>query len=339
MSSSVLSPSTLHFAGCLLRRSKKLQLLGFPTYKYDCGKGISHFTGLLSAHLQPSSRLNQRSLATNNILEIKMRCLTTWSTATTVGSPATFNRLFSRNSYALYFLCVQPTFQDFSIASKVPLRFINNQRCSSKTFKVLSNRETKSLGKILSNSRRNSEKAGEKSTVNKNIEDIPLPENPKTEEKKLTLYQRFKKTYKEHGKVLVAVHVATSLVWFGSFYTAASLGFDIVPLLESWNMSEKVISPFRSGGLGNVALAYLLYKLATPARYTVTIAGTNFAIKYLQKEGKMKVVPKADSLRSLYNEGKEDIKGRSKKRMTMIRRKARARRKQRNNNEEYSEKP
>lgn len=41
------------------------------------------------------------------------------------------------------------------------------------------------------------------------------------EEKPLTLYQRFKKTYKEHGKVLVAVHLATSSVWFGCFYTAA----------------------------------------------------------------------------------------------------------------------
>lgn len=37
----------------------------------------------------------------------------------------------------------------------------------------------------------------------------------------LTLYQRFKKTYKEHGKILVAVHILTSTVWLGSFYTLA----------------------------------------------------------------------------------------------------------------------
>lgn len=58
-----------------------------------------------------------------------------------------------------------------------------------------------------------------------------------------------------------------------------SSGFDIVPYLESWNFSEKIIAPFRSGGLGDVALAYLMYKLATPARYTVTIGGTNLAIR------------------------------------------------------------
>lgn len=39
--------------------------------------------------------------------------------------------------------------------------------------------------------------------------------------KKLTLYQRFKKTYKEHGKILIVVHLLTSAVWFGSFYTVA----------------------------------------------------------------------------------------------------------------------
>ncbi|XP_005092101.1 protein FAM210A [Aplysia californica] len=137
---------------------------------------------------------------------------------------------------------------------------------------------------------------------------------------KLTLYQRFKKTYKEHGKVLIAVHLFTSSIWFGSFYTAARCGIDIVPYLESWNLSEKIISPFRSGGLGDLALAYLMYKLATPARYTVTIGGTNLAIRYLRKEGKLEPVRKEDTLRSLYKEGKADLKRRSDLRMTRIRR-------------------
>ncbi|BFZ13367.1 hypothetical protein BsWGS_16406 [Bradybaena similaris] len=132
---------------------------------------------------------------------------------------------------------------------------------------------------------------------------------------KLTLYQRFKKTYKEHGKILVAVHILTSTVWLGSFYTLARCGFDIVPYLENWNVSEKIIAPFRSGGLGDLALAYLLYKLATPARYTVTIGGTNLAIRYLRKEGKIPQVAKEDSIRSLYREGKEDLKRRSNARI------------------------
>ncbi|CAL1533270.1 unnamed protein product [Lymnaea stagnalis] len=144
------------------------------------------------------------------------------------------------------------------------------------------------------------------------------PDTPK----KLSLYQRFKQTYKEHGKILIGVHLVTSAAWFGSFYVAARSGLDIVPYLENWNVSEKVISPFRSGGLGFVAVAYLLYKLATPARYAVTIGGTNLVIRYLRKEGKLKQIPKEDSLRSLYKEGKEDLKRKSKVRIKRLRRKS-----------------
>lgn len=42
-------------------------------------------------------------------------------------------------------------------------------------------------------------------------------------EEKLTVVQRFKKTYREHGKVLVCVHLATSAVWFGSFFYGVKL--------------------------------------------------------------------------------------------------------------------
>ncbi|CAG5122568.1 unnamed protein product [Candidula unifasciata] len=139
--------------------------------------------------------------------------------------------------------------------------------------------------------------------------------------KKLTLYQWFKKTYKEHGKILVAVHLLTSAVWFGSFYTVARCGVDVVSFMEKLNFSEKIISPFRSGGLGDVAVAYLMYKLATPARYTVTIGGTNLAIKYLRKEGKIPHVPHEDRFRSLYTEGKEHFKKRSRIHMRRLRKK------------------
>ena len=41
-------------------------------------------------------------------------------------------------------------------------------------------------------------------------------------ENKLSVFQRFKKTYKEHGKVLIIVEVATSIFWYGLFYTIVS---------------------------------------------------------------------------------------------------------------------
>lgn len=40
------------------------------------------------------------------------------------------------------------------------------------------------------------------------------------EPKKLGLIQRFKEMYRDYWYVLVPVHVATSAVWFGSFYYA-----------------------------------------------------------------------------------------------------------------------
>ncbi|KAL8608779.1 hypothetical protein ACOMHN_065516 [Nucella lapillus] len=127
-------------------------------------------------------------------------------------------------------------------------------------------------------------------------------------EEKLSIFKRFKRAYKEHGKILVAVHVATSIVWYGSFYVIARGGVDIVPWLESWGFSETLIRPFRAGGLGDFAVAYLMYKLATPARYTVTLGGTNLVIRHLRNRGKMAPKSQEDSLRELYKEGKRKLK-------------------------------
>lgn len=132
-------------------------------------------------------------------------------------------------------------------------------------------------------------------------------------EEKLTVFQRFKKTYKEHGKVLVCVHLLTSAVWFGSFFYAAKVGVDVIPLMEWIGLPDKVINPFRNSSLGDVALAYLMYKLATPARYTVTLTGTNFAIKYLRKVGKMQPKDKSSSLRVLAKDSRAELKVKRRK--------------------------
>lgn len=150
-----------------------------------------------------------------------------------------------------------------------------------------------------------------KASDNDVAKDYVSSEESPDSKKKLTIVQRFKKTYKEHGKVLIVVHLITSAVWYGSFYGAARWGVDIVPFLESWNFGESYIKPFRAGGAGDFALAYLFYKLATPARYTVTIVGTNLTIKFLKRGGQMKPVSSEDTLTSLYKESKTSIKRRS----------------------------
>lgn len=41
------------------------------------------------------------------------------------------------------------------------------------------------------------------------------------QDKSIGLFQRFKKTFKQYGKVMIPVHLVTSSFWFGSFYYAA----------------------------------------------------------------------------------------------------------------------
>lgn len=50
----------------------------------------------------------------------------------------------------------------------------------------------------------------------------PLPgEVDPLQDKSIGLVQRFKKTFKQYGKVMIPVHLVTSSVWFGAFYYAA----------------------------------------------------------------------------------------------------------------------
>jgi hypothetical protein len=50
-----------------------------------------------------------------------------------------------------------------------------------------------------------------------------------------------------------------------------SSGVDVIAVLESMGISEKLINPLRDSSAGYIAVAYALYKIATPVRYTVTL--------------------------------------------------------------------
>lgn len=52
-------------------------------------------------------------------------------------------------------------------------------------------------------------------------------------------------------------------------------GVDIVGIMESYNVSAKLLDPLRDSSMGHLAVAYILYKIATPARYTVTLGTFN----------------------------------------------------------------
>ncbi|XP_047498704.1 uncharacterized protein C18orf19 homolog B-like isoform X1 [Penaeus chinensis] len=124
-------------------------------------------------------------------------------------------------------------------------------------------------------------------------------------EEKLSLVQKFKLMYKQYWYVLIPVHVVTSLVWYGSFFIAAKSGVDIVPVIEKLGAGEKILSHLRNSDAGYYAIAYAMYKIATPARYTVTIGGTTLSINYLKKRGYIKPVPSSEQLKEMY-EGKRE---------------------------------
>lgn len=59
--------------------------------------------------------------------------------------------------------------------------------------------------------------------------------------------------------------------------------------------------------MGYIAVAYAMYKVATPLRYTVTLGGTTVSINYLRKWGYIKPVPSTERMKEIYREKKENL--------------------------------
>ncbi|KAF6215064.1 hypothetical protein GE061_009813 [Apolygus lucorum] len=122
---------------------------------------------------------------------------------------------------------------------------------------------------------------------------------------------RFKTMYKDYWYVLIPVHVVTSCVWFGAFFYTAQSGFDIAGAIEFLNLSDEIMDKIRHSAnstAGHITLAYLLYKIFTPLRYTVTLGGTTYSIKFLTARGLLKKMPKKEELKQMYEERKDLLK-------------------------------
>merc|ERR1712079_870239 len=76
--------------------------------------------------------------------------------------------------------------------------------------------------------------------------------------------------------------------WFGGFYTMCKSGVDVTALLQTFGVSEAFVEKLSKSEMGYAALAYACYKIATPARYTVTVGGTTMTVKYLSDLGYLK---------------------------------------------------
>jgi len=105
---------------------------------------------------------------------------------------------------------------------------------------------------------------------------------------KLSLFARFKQMYKDYYYVLIPVHLVTSLGWFGGFYQASKSGVDIGKYMKKIGLPDHLVEKVTKSGIGDVAVAYALYKIATPARYAVTLGGTTWSINRLQRMGYIK---------------------------------------------------
>ncbi|KAJ8288498.1 hypothetical protein COCON_G00011570 [Conger conger] len=143
------------------------------------------------------------------------------------------------------------------------------------------------------------------------------------QDKSIGLVQRFKKTFKQYGKVMIPVHFLTSSMWFGAFYYSAMKGVNVVPFLEFIGLPETVVGMLRDSQSGYALTAYAMYKIATPARYTVTLGGTSLTVKYLRKHGYFSTPPpvkeyfqdKMEETRERFSERMEETKGRFSERM------------------------
>ncbi|XP_009990232.1 PREDICTED: protein FAM210A, partial [Tauraco erythrolophus] len=76
-----------------------------------------------------------------------------------------------------------------------------------------------------------------------------------------------------------------------SFFFLFYRGVNVVPFLELIGLPDSIVNILKNSQSGNALTAYALYKIATPARYTVTLGGTSITVKYLRKNGYMSTPP------------------------------------------------
>ncbi|VDK36632.1 unnamed protein product [Taenia asiatica] len=108
-------------------------------------------------------------------------------------------------------------------------------------------------------------------------------------------------------------------------WIAPQSGLNVQELLVSLHAPELMLKPFRvaGGSVGVFASAYVLYKVATPFRYALTIWLTPVIVHRLRSGGWLPPLAEQDRLRNLALEGvkktRERLRRRRKKRPQMMR--------------------
>lgn len=79
-----------------------------------------------------------------------------------------------------------------------------------------------------------------------------------------------------------------------------------MPILKFIGASEHVIE-VASKPAGHAAVVYLMYKMASPLRYAVTIGGTQMTVRMLRRLGYLPPISDDDRVRSLFREKFDEL--------------------------------
>nr|XP_056710535.1 protein FAM210A [Euleptes europaea] len=208
----------------------------------------------------------------------------------------------------------------------VSLALTSQHQCLHASVTVCVSKERESLEKVSQPEESHSKELGKEShtaTTGNLAQGAPIDsssaELDPLQDKSISLVQRFKRTFKQYGKVLIPVHLLTSSIWFGAFYYAALKGVNVVPFLEFIGLPESIVNILKHSQSGNALTAYAMYKIATPARYTVTLGGTSITVKYLRKHGYMSTPPPVkEYIQDRMEETKERLSGKMEETRDMI---------------------
>lgn len=125
-------------------------------------------------------------------------------------------RVLCPTAVPLRFVCLDHNMRDLSIGAQI--LHINHftVRYFSSSSITRNSESHKTRPKVQTAAQKHERSQGETGASPQSNKDLdPL------QDKSIGLYQRFKKTFKQYGKVMVPVHLVTSTVWFGTFYYGA----------------------------------------------------------------------------------------------------------------------
>lgn len=146
-------------------------------------------------------------------------------------------------------------------------------------------------------------------------------------DKTLGLTAKFKILFRQYGIVLMSVYISTTICWVAVFYYAVK-NFDVMNYLENigvFKFLEKIgfsyAEKLKESNASDWLMTYLLYEIAKPIRYVVTLFGTVYSVRYLRKMGYFKPPPKAATVGELVQRQSKIIQHRFRNTTTKYRQK------------------